>query len=949
MVAMFAVEVVLVQFVTVVVGIDWHKYVSSLLVLRAPLFPPLSPLAFPWHPPSPRHRPVAAPRPQQPPPRTPPRAPHHLFLPPSPSSPSPPHPSPSGTPPLPDTGQWLLLALNNHLPAPLAPPFPPSPFIPPSPYSGTPPLPDTGHGTPPLPDTGQWLLLALNDHLPAPLTALLRARLVELHDFLMLFMLLAFSVLFNCIPPSGIGLGARYCFTIGLSRLLRNHDLLHQVISTPLTWPLVHYPPEYQPDWGAFQFLVDFLRPMNARAHHGAAASSGAFSSFVIRPYGGCNDLAFSGHIIVAALTACAWQEAFPGWASAMVWGLVFHSAQREVRERQHYSVDVVIALYLAPLLWRTTRFLWSHPPAPPTRREAFGAALSEREAALMKALKDGDLGAVREAIGDAVEEAEGVVSGGVKGKTAGDKAGKDAQTNRLLLPFGIGMILLLFVVVLTAFNMADEGGGFFKLPASAYTTMTASSASQGFPLLRVARKVLNLGTIGLAYVLIEFVCTRTDWLPPHVAAKFPLALWAFLGILGVVQSQRYRHFADEFRNVPKFLACVGFMLLAFVVEVIAVQFVTVVLGLDWHKTVTPLPDTGQWILLGLNDRLPAPLTALLRAPIVEMHDFIMLFMLLAFSVLVGAIPGPGMALGSRYVFSIGLSRILRVATFSSTILPAPRPWCAESRFGDTCPRHPHPWAAKYLTPYSDNPDLLHQLISTDTAFAPQMSYPPEFRPDWGSLQFLVDFLRPMDARVHDGAAASSGAFSSFVVRPYGGCNDLAFSGHIVVAALTACAWQEAHPGWGSAMVWVLVMHAAQRDIRERSHYSVDVIIALYLAPLLWQITRFLWSRPAPPPSRKKLMGLALADREAELVKAVKEGDLDRVKWTVEMARREADAKEKGGEVEGGVEAGNAERRTVTQRYLAHLGTVLILTMLGVVLVAILVSDEGHKAVLEKK
>ncbi|CAI5507883.1 unnamed protein product [Closterium sp. Naga37s-1] len=511
---------------------------------------------------------------------------------------------------------------------------------------------------------------------------------------------------------------------------------------------------------------------------------------------------------------------------------------------------------------------------------------------------------------------------------------------------------------------------------------MTASSASQGSPLLRIARNVLNLGTIGLAYVLIEFVCTRTDWLPPRIAAKFPLALWAFLGIVGVVQSQRYRHFADEFRNVPKFLACLGFMLLAFVVEVIAVQFVTVVLGLDWHKTVTSLPDTGQWIFLGLNNHLPAPLTAILRAPIVEMHDFIMLFMLLAFSVLVGAIPGPGMALGSRYVFSIGLSRIFRVATFASTILPAPRPWCAESRFGDTCPRHPHPWAAKYLTPYSDNPDLLHQLISTDTAFAASpvvspkfcsvsartlgvleglvallppmdpailMSYPPEFRPDWGSLQFLVDFLRPMDARVHDGAAASSGAFSSFVVRPYGGCNDLAFSGHIVVAALTACAWQEAHRGWGSAMVWVLVMHAAQRDIRERSHYSVDVIIALYLAPLLWQITRFLWSRPAPPPSRKKLMGLALADREAELVKAVKEGDLDRVKWTVEMARREADAKEKGGEVEGGVEAGNAERRTVTQRYLAHLGTVLILTMLGVVLVAILVSDEGHKAVLEKK
>ncbi|CAI5994202.1 unnamed protein product [Closterium sp. NIES-65] len=338
--------------------------------------------------------------------------------------PSPPLPF-LGTPPLPDTGQWLLLALNNHLPAPLAPPFPPSPFIPPSPYSGTPPLPDTGHGTPPLPDTGQWLLLALNDHLPAPLTALLRARLVELHDFLMLFMLLAFSVLFNCIPPSGIGLGARYCFTIGLSRLLR--CTTHQNIN--LTGALSN-------SWWTF------LRPMNARAHHGAAASSGAFSSFVIRPYGGCNDLAFSGHIIVAALTACAWQG---GSGAAALFGRCGDRSLSRAAAVAHHQVSLVA------------------PAAPPTRREAFGAALSEREAALMKALKDGDLGAVREAVGDAVEEAEGVVSGGVKGKTAGDKAGKDAQTNRLLLPFGIGMILLLFVVVLTAFNMADEGGGFFK------------------------------------------------------------------------------------------------------------------------------------------------------------------------------------------------------------------------------------------------------------------------------------------------------------------------------------------------------------------------------------------------------------------------------------------------------------------------------------------------------
>ncbi|GJP35827.1 hypothetical protein CLOM_g20377 [Closterium sp. NIES-68] len=474
-----------------------------------------------------------------------------------------------------------------------------------------------------------------------------------------------------------------------------------------------------------------------------------------------------------------------------------------------------------------------------------------------------------------------------------------------------------------------------------------AFGSAPGSTLLRGARNLLNLGTVSLAYVLIEFVCTRTNWLPPHIAAKFPPGLWAFLGILAVIQGPRYRHFAEEFKNVPKFLACLGFMVVTFIAEVVMVQFVTVVLGIDWHKTVAPLPDTGQWILLGLNDRLPSSLVALLRAPIVELHDFLMLFMLLAFSVLFGAIPGPGMALGARYCFTIGLSRVLRFLTFASTILPAPRPWCAEARFGDTCPRHPHPWAAKYLMPYNENPDLLHQLISTDTAFAPAQSFPPEFSPDWGVLQFLVDFLRPMDARVHDGAAATSGAFSSFVIRPYGGCNDLAFSGHIITAALTACAWQDAYPGWGSSLVWMLVMHAAQRDIRERSHYSVDVIIALYLAPLLWQTTRFLWSRPAPRPSRKELLGSALASKGDELVKAVKEGDFEKVKRTVEMARHEADAREKGKDLEGGEEVGRGERGM--QRYLSHLGVALILTMFGVVLVAILVSDEGHKAVLEKK
>lgn len=62
------------------------------------------------------------------------------------------------------------------------------------------------------------------------------------------------------------------------------------------------FPEEYIPEWGGFQFLVPFLRP---KAPEGPGPEK---ASFTIRPGGGCNDLAFSGHVAVAVLTACAWQ-----------------------------------------------------------------------------------------------------------------------------------------------------------------------------------------------------------------------------------------------------------------------------------------------------------------------------------------------------------------------------------------------------------------------------------------------------------------------------------------------------------------------------------------------------------------------------------------------------------------------------------------------------------------
>lgn len=65
--------------------------------------------------------------------------------------------------------------------------------------------------------------------------------------------------------------------------------------------------------------------------------------------------------------------------------------------------------------------------------------------------------------------------------------------------------------------------------------------------------------------------------------------------------------------------------------------------------------------------------------------------------------------------------------------------------------------------------------------------YPAEYVPNWGSMQFLVNILRPMDP-----AQTGHGPENWFstLKRAGGGCNDLVFSGHMYVAVLTAMAWQ---------------------------------------------------------------------------------------------------------------------------------------------------------------
>jgi hypothetical protein len=86
---------------------------------------------------------------------------------------------------------------------------------------------------------------------------------------------------------------------------------------------------------------------------------------------------------------------------------------------------------------------------------------------------------------------------------------------------------------------------------------------------------------------------------------------------------------------------------------------------------------------------------------------------------------------------------------------------------------------------------------------------------------------------------------------------------------------QEAYPGWTSLFLWLLVAHSGQREIRERHHYSVDVVVGIYMGVLLWWTTSWIWSKQDQTQAFK-LKQLALV--EGDIQKAAKEGDLDKIR-----------------------------------------------------------------------
>lgn len=131
-------------------------------------------------------------------------------------------------------------------------------------------------------------------------------------------------------------------------------------------------------------------------------------------------------------------QEAYGGWTSALIWLLVLHSAQREVRERHHYSVDCIVAIYVGILLWRMTGFIWS---AKDTSKAKRLAKLDQVQGRLIHAAKDSDIDEVRKLL----EEVE--------------LAGQERQSSQWAIWAFAGIATtFLFTCVLLAFIWTSDG-----------------------------------------------------------------------------------------------------------------------------------------------------------------------------------------------------------------------------------------------------------------------------------------------------------------------------------------------------------------------------------------------------------------------------------------------------------------------------------------------------------
>lgn len=122
-----------------------------------------------------------------------------------------------------------------------------------------------------------------------------------------------------------------------------------------------------------------------------------------------------------------------------MIWLFVAHSAQREIRERHHYTVDCIVAIYVGILLWKMTGFIWS------AERKTKQTKLEKIQNSLIHAAKDGDMETVRRL----VEEIE--VSSRVEKQS-------NVISNRTMTVFACATVITTLTIVILALTLTSDG-----------------------------------------------------------------------------------------------------------------------------------------------------------------------------------------------------------------------------------------------------------------------------------------------------------------------------------------------------------------------------------------------------------------------------------------------------------------------------------------------------------
>lgn len=96
---------------------------------------------------------------------------------------------------------------------------------------------------------------------------------------------------------------------------------------------------------------------------------------------------------------------------------------------------------------------------------------------------------------------------------------------------------------------------------------------------MKVASYPNALGVAAVSYVAVDYLRE----IAPELHEVVQPLLWIFFAAAAAVRTPSYGYWTREVQSIKIFVASLVFMLACLCVEAMAVQYVTTVLGLDWH------------------------------------------------------------------------------------------------------------------------------------------------------------------------------------------------------------------------------------------------------------------------------------------------------------------------------------------------------------------------------